>query len=88
MNISKYFEGQNWKIHPDWVYCKYHYLEGHEFNKTELELLEFLRKIQKPGWKWYEQYEADDDDSENSDESKFDFEKCEKYNNDKLSIIS
>lgn len=61
INISDYFVGENWKIHPDWVYCKYHYLEGHEFDSPELELKEFLRKIFEPDWKWSEQYEPDDE---------------------------
>lgn len=59
INISDYFVGENWKVHPDWVYCKYHYLEGHEFETPELELKEFLRKIFEPDWKWSIQYEPD-----------------------------
>jgi voltage-dependent calcium channel alpha-2/delta-4 len=51
--------GENWKIHPDWVYCRYHYLENHEFDKPEDELRHFLRKIVEKDWKWSQQYEPD-----------------------------
>jgi voltage-dependent calcium channel alpha-2/delta-4 len=61
VNISDFFVGENWKVHPEWVYCKYHYLEGHEFNSSEAELRVFLKKIVDPSWKWSEQYEADND---------------------------
>lgn len=56
VKVSSFFEGQNWKINKDWVYCKYHYLEGHEFDSSEDELRHFLDKVQKPNWKWHEQY--------------------------------
>lgn len=59
INISDFFVGENWKVHPDWVYCKYHYQEGHEFNSSELELRHFLRKIIEPDWKFSQQYEPD-----------------------------
>ncbi|XP_044742062.1 voltage-dependent calcium channel subunit alpha-2/delta-3 [Chrysoperla carnea] len=51
----------NWRVHPEWVYCKYHYVEGHEFNSSESELIHFLKKMSNdlPNWKWSEQYEAD-----------------------------
>ena len=58
-NISDYFVGENWKIHPEWVYCKYHYLEGHEFKTPEIELIHFLHKLNDPNWKWLQQYEPD-----------------------------
>lgn len=51
--------GENWKVHPEWVYCKYHYQEGHEFESPELELRHFLRKIIEPDWKFSQQYEPD-----------------------------
>ncbi|XP_014218432.1 voltage-dependent calcium channel subunit alpha-2/delta-3 isoform X2 [Copidosoma floridanum] len=44
-NISDYFVGDNWGIHPQWVYCRYHYLEGHEFDTPEDELRHFLAVI-------------------------------------------
>lgn len=43
----------------DRVYCKYHYLEGHEFDSTELELLHFLKSFYNETWDWYEQYQKD-----------------------------
>ena len=59
VNISDFFVGENWKVHPEWVYCKYHYLEGHEFKTPEDELKHFLIKMAKPDWKWSQQYEPD-----------------------------
>ncbi|XP_031786318.1 voltage-dependent calcium channel subunit alpha-2/delta-3 isoform X1 [Nasonia vitripennis] len=45
INISEYFMGDNWGIHPHWVYCRYHYLEGHEFDRPEDELRHFLTVV-------------------------------------------
>ncbi|XP_018059590.1 PREDICTED: voltage-dependent calcium channel subunit alpha-2/delta-4-like isoform X2 [Atta colombica] len=58
VNVSDYFVGDHWRVHPNWVYCRYHYLEGHEFNKPEDELRHFLALMSRPGWHWSEQYEA------------------------------
>lgn len=42
------------------VYCKYHYLEGHEYDNPEEEWLDFLKKMTSdPYWKWSEQYEVE-----------------------------
>ena len=41
------------------VYCKYHYLEGHETPTPEKELLHFLSKLYDPNWKWSQQYESE-----------------------------
>ncbi|XP_055682880.1 voltage-dependent calcium channel subunit alpha-2/delta-3 [Lutzomyia longipalpis] len=59
INISDFFVGENWKVHPDWVYCKYHYLEGHEFKTPEDELRHFLKRLYDPQWTWSQQYEPD-----------------------------
>lgn len=53
--------GNNWRVHPGWVYCRFHYLEGHEFNSPEQELRHFLDLLNKPGWRWSEQYENETD---------------------------
>ncbi|GLV37628.1 Ca[2+] channel Muscle-specific alpha2/delta subunit [Carabus blaptoides fortunei] len=45
--VKKYLRGNNWRIHPKWVYCKYHYTEGHEFATPEDELVHFLKVITK-----------------------------------------
>ncbi|XP_076666835.1 ca[2+] channel Muscle-specific alpha2/delta subunit isoform X2 [Andrena cerasifolii] len=69
INISDFFVGNNWRVHPGWVYCRYHYLEGHEFDNPEEELRHFLGLMRKPGWRWSEQYDAypiTDDDSDES----------------------
>lgn len=61
VNISDFFMGNNWRVHPGWVYCRFHYLEGHEFNSPEQELRHFLDLLNKPGWRWSEQYENETD---------------------------
>lgn len=58
VNVSDYFVGDNWRIHPRWVYCSYYYLEGHEFDSPEDELRHFLALMSRPAWRWSEQYEA------------------------------
>lgn len=68
VNISDFFVGENWKVHPDWVYCKYHYLEGHEFKTPESELKHFLEKMVKDDWKWSEQYEVEESDLDDIDD--------------------
>ncbi|KAK4871804.1 hypothetical protein RN001_015928 [Aquatica leii] len=60
VNITSYFNGTNWKIHPKWVYCRYHYLEGHEYDTPESELLDFLNKMLKDDFKWTMQYEEEE----------------------------
>lgn len=46
------------------VYCKYHYLEGHEFKTPEDELRHFLTKLGDPNWYWADQYAVDPDDND------------------------
>lgn len=58
VNVSDYFVGNHWRVHPSWVYCHYHYLEGHQFDSPEDELRHFLALMSRPGWRWSEQYEA------------------------------
>ncbi|XP_071450777.1 voltage-dependent calcium channel subunit alpha-2/delta-3 isoform X1 [Hetaerina americana] len=51
-SVTKYFKGKKWRIHPDWVYCKYLYDNEHPFESPEKELLHFLERTKQPGWKW------------------------------------
>ncbi|XP_031833881.1 voltage-dependent calcium channel subunit straightjacket isoform X2 [Nomia melanderi] len=51
-NLSDYFTGSNWRVHPHWLYCKYHYEGDRSFNNSEGQLLHFLKRIHQPGWKW------------------------------------
>ncbi|XP_029664841.1 voltage-dependent calcium channel subunit alpha-2/delta-3 isoform X1 [Formica exsecta] len=51
-NVTDYFAGSNWRVHPDWMYCKYHYEGEHRFNTSEMQLLHFLERTRQPGWKW------------------------------------
>ncbi|XP_020293161.1 voltage-dependent calcium channel subunit alpha-2/delta-3 isoform X2 [Pseudomyrmex gracilis] len=51
-NVTDYFAGSNWRVHPHWMYCKYHYEGEHRFNSSELQLLHFLERTRQPGWKW------------------------------------
>ncbi|XP_055843710.1 voltage-dependent calcium channel subunit alpha-2/delta-3 isoform X3 [Episyrphus balteatus] len=48
-NTLSYFSGKKWKIHPDWLFCKHSNIT---FTSPEAELLHFLDKMSKPGWKW------------------------------------
>ncbi|XP_011334434.1 voltage-dependent calcium channel subunit alpha-2/delta-3 isoform X3 [Ooceraea biroi] len=51
-NVIDYFAGSNWRVHPYWLYCKYHYESEHKFNSSESQLLHFLERTRQPGWKW------------------------------------
>ncbi|XP_052873688.1 voltage-dependent calcium channel subunit alpha-2/delta-3 [Anopheles cruzii] len=52
-NVASFFSGSNWKIHPDWVYCKYLNEHPNEtFATPELELKHFLERMKLGGWKW------------------------------------
>ncbi|EAT48840.1 AAEL000121-PA, partial [Aedes aegypti] len=52
-NVASFFSGINWKIHPDWVYCKYLNEHANEtFATPELELKHFLERMKAGGWKW------------------------------------
>ncbi|XP_019696116.1 voltage-dependent calcium channel subunit alpha-2/delta-3 isoform X6 [Harpegnathos saltator] len=51
-NVTDYFAGSNWRVHPHWMYCKYHYEGEHRFNTSEIQLLHFLERTRQPGWKW------------------------------------
>ncbi|XP_076165059.1 voltage-dependent calcium channel subunit straightjacket isoform X2 [Ptiloglossa arizonensis] len=51
-NVSDYFTGTNWRVHPQWLYCKYHYEDERAFNSSEAQLLHFLERTRQPRWKW------------------------------------
>ncbi|XP_050314847.1 voltage-dependent calcium channel subunit alpha-2/delta-3 [Anthonomus grandis grandis] len=55
-NLTSFFKGK-WRVHPKWVYCRYHYLEGHEFKTPEDEIIHFLGKMYSGDFKWELQYE-------------------------------
>ncbi|XP_047984485.1 voltage-dependent calcium channel subunit alpha-2/delta-3 isoform X3 [Leguminivora glycinivorella] len=52
INVTEYFKGDNWKIHPEWVYCEYASTSDQTFNTAEEQLLHFLARAGRPGWKW------------------------------------
>ncbi|XP_059050982.1 voltage-dependent calcium channel subunit alpha-2/delta-4 isoform X3 [Achroia grisella] len=52
INVTEYFKGDNWKIHPDWVYCEYASTSEQTFNTPEEQLVHFLSRAGRPGWKW------------------------------------
>ncbi|CAG9135650.1 unnamed protein product [Plutella xylostella] len=52
VNVTEFFKGDNWKIHPDWVYCEYASTSDQSFNSAEEQLLHFLSRAGRPGWKW------------------------------------
>ncbi|KAJ8970014.1 hypothetical protein NQ314_001443 [Rhamnusium bicolor] len=53
-NVTDYFKGDNWRVHPDWVYCEYTSgTSGEQWFKTaEERVLHFLSRSRRPGWKW------------------------------------
>ncbi|XP_046661084.1 voltage-dependent calcium channel subunit alpha-2/delta-3 isoform X3 [Homalodisca vitripennis] len=53
-----FFEGKNWKVHPDWLYCKYRMdtEETQSFLSPEEEVEHFFAKTQSAGWNWPTQY--------------------------------
>uniref|UniRef100_A0A8D8RY65 Voltage-dependent calcium channel subunit alpha-2/delta-3 n=1 Tax=Cacopsylla melanoneura TaxID=428564 RepID=A0A8D8RY65_9HEMI len=52
VNVTDYFKGSNWKVHPDWVYCEYNYADDVNFQSPEEQVLHFLARTRQPGWKW------------------------------------
>ncbi|XP_067002670.2 voltage-dependent calcium channel subunit alpha-2/delta-3 [Anabrus simplex] len=52
INVTEYFKGTNWRVHPDWVYCEYNYASENRFKTPEEQVLHFLGRTHKPGWKW------------------------------------
>ncbi|XP_059617030.1 voltage-dependent calcium channel subunit alpha-2/delta-3 isoform X2 [Phlebotomus argentipes] len=67
INVTEYFKGNSWKVHPDWVYCEYNNINdlererensgdsfSHEetFETPEDQVLHFLARAGRPGWKW------------------------------------
>ncbi|XP_049874664.1 voltage-dependent calcium channel subunit alpha-2/delta-3 isoform X1 [Pectinophora gossypiella] len=52
INVTEYFKGDNWKVHPDWVYCEYASTSEQSFNSPEEQLVHFLSRAGRPGWKW------------------------------------
>ncbi|XP_065212040.1 voltage-dependent calcium channel subunit alpha-2/delta-3 isoform X2 [Planococcus citri] len=52
VNVTDFFQGSNWKVHPDWVYCEYHYPAYRDFYSPEEQVLHFLKRATQPGWKW------------------------------------
>ncbi|ENN73258.1 hypothetical protein YQE_10154, partial [Dendroctonus ponderosae] len=48
--LAQFFNG-NWAIHPEWHYCK-DLDDKHYFETAEEEFLYFLKKMDRPGWKW------------------------------------
>lgn len=65
LSVTEYFKGNDWRIHPDWVYCEYNSLGELErdredesndpelsFSTPEDQLLHFLARAGRQGWKW------------------------------------
>ncbi|KAI5644965.1 neuronal voltage-dependent calcium channel alpha 2acd domain-containing protein [Phthorimaea operculella] len=80
VNVTKYFR-TNFRVHPDWVYCKYHYLEGHEADTPEIELWRFLANISRGELDISKtQYNKSHDEKEDN----FDVSKCSIENQTRL----
>ncbi|XP_032667420.1 voltage-dependent calcium channel subunit alpha-2/delta-3 isoform X2 [Odontomachus brunneus] len=52
INVTEFFKGNNWKVHPDWVYCEYNSASDKFFSSPEERILHFLTRMRRPGWKW------------------------------------
>ncbi|XP_044741537.1 voltage-dependent calcium channel subunit alpha-2/delta-3 [Chrysoperla carnea] len=52
VNVTEYFKGTNWKVHPDWVYCEYNSVSEQYLGTAEDRVLHFLSRTRAPGWKW------------------------------------
>jgi len=52
INVSSFFSGKNWKVHPDWVYCRYNYDHIKTFASPEAEVLHFVDRTQRERWRW------------------------------------
>ncbi|XP_011859879.1 PREDICTED: voltage-dependent calcium channel subunit alpha-2/delta-3-like, partial [Vollenhovia emeryi] len=52
VNVTDYFKGSNWKVHPDWIYCEYNSASDKFFSSPEDRVLHFLTRTRRPGWKW------------------------------------
>jgi hypothetical protein len=52
--VSWLLSGNDWRIHPDWVYCLYNYAgeNNREFDHPEDNLLHFLARMKQRGWNW------------------------------------
>ncbi|KAJ8684182.1 hypothetical protein QAD02_019974, partial [Eretmocerus hayati] len=50
--ITNYFNGNNWKVHPDWTYCEYYFEAEKWFSTPEERVFHFLTQAHSPGWKW------------------------------------
>jgi len=48
------FDGDKWKLHPDWVYCEYNYAGNgeREFDSPETNMRHFLERLDKHGMSW------------------------------------
>ena len=53
-NISHLFTGNDWRLHPDWVYCEYNYAGTpmREFDTPEKNMEHFFKRMQEPSWTW------------------------------------
>ena len=52
--MSELITDENWRLHPDWVYCQYNYAgdRAMEFDSPEETFRHFVAKSQTPGWTW------------------------------------
>ena len=47
LSALSYFAGENWKLHPDWVYCEYNYAGNadRQFDSPENNMRHFLQRV-------------------------------------------
>ncbi|XP_059352267.1 voltage-dependent calcium channel subunit alpha-2/delta-3-like isoform X7 [Daphnia carinata] len=63
INVSSFFSGKNWKIHPDWIYCRYNYDHLKSFDSPEAQVMHFVDRTQRERWRWNSKHPRPSHDS-------------------------
>lgn len=56
-SVLEYFEGPNWSVHPEWVYCQYdnhEVTDAHSLDTPQKQYLHFLKRMEanKSRFEW------------------------------------
>ncbi|XP_049832562.1 voltage-dependent calcium channel subunit alpha-2/delta-3-like isoform X1 [Schistocerca gregaria] len=57
--VTNYFQGNNWKVHPNWLYCRYFHGSLHNFTSPEREVYHFLESMSSTNFQWKEMFAGD-----------------------------
>lgn len=78
INVSSFFSGKNWKIHPDWIYCRYNYDHLKSFDSPEAQVMHFVDRTQRERWRWNSKHPRPSHDSARSHKQDDNFY-CDKH---------